>query len=444
MKFDVWKLGSRWQCVYGLFYLMGLLKFVIWTMNSTSNAYPTVSARRRSFVISFSKTVFIGICLPFRARAAVDGDGSNFLVNLLERAKDGANIVIPAGRYILSKPLSLKGRGITISGSGNVDLFTIEPNGTVFLIRNSEDIVVDGINILAAYQCRAGVLLERCSNVKLSNMTVKNFSEAGVEVKRSSNCAIEKLKFYDAVPDYRWMDTISSDIFINGTNSNIVVSNCLHGSGGGYGIQVRTNQSGERSVGHVISGNNISGYNSYGIMLYRNGPYYAGDDQTVSNIVLRHNVIRSISGRRPADASKPDRRDFGAGIYLQGAESCLVEDNIIDNTNISTNSELLAPGAIGIANAGAAVVRGNVIYNCLYGIYINDSLGKGSRKGVIDILRNNFRSVKRLCIKVVAKDNVNISGSVYDGRSDSFMKKFGGHENFIMNHIKQSDNKRFD
>jgi len=398
---------------------------------------------RRKFINRFVQASFISILFPVNSRGAIVTSEPNFLSDMLEQAQDGENVEIPAGRYILKKPLILNGRNMIISGGGKVDLIVTGGNDTAISIENSKYIVIDGINITATNDCRAGVSLDACSNVKLTNMVIRNFREAGVEVRKSINCSIEKSKFYDSALDHRWPEPASSDVFINGTNSHISVSSCLHASAGGYAIQIRTNKVGEKSIGHVISGNNISGYNSYGIMLYRNGPYYAGDDQTVSNIMLHGNVIRSISGSRSANANKQDVKDFGAGIYLQGAESCLVEDNVIDGTNTATNTELLAPGAIGVANSGAETIRNNKISNCLYGIYINDSLGKGRPDGVIDILGNSFRSVRKLCIKIVAKDNVNISGSSYDVDPEKFMQKFGGHKNMIMNNIQQMNNKEF-
>lgn len=402
---------------------------------------------RRDFVknvaLASLLTSLLGCVSTPRSSAAAPQEDTEKLRARLKNALDGGRVDIPAGRYILDRPLLLTGRGIKVVGIGRVDFVVARGDDAAFRLEGAEDVTIDGVYILAVNDCRAGISIKSCSNVRLSNITLMNYREAGVEIANSTGCVIDRSKFYNSAPDPRWQQSASSDVAIAGTNSNISVINCHHASDGGYAIEVRTNRAGERSVGHVISNNDINGYNSYGIMLYRNGPYYQGDDQIVSDIVIRDNVIRKISGDRAANLNKPGVKDFGAGIYLQGAESCTVLNNVIDGTNISTNTEMLSPGAIGLANTGSAVIRNNKISNCKYGVYINDSLGKGRRDGLIELAGNTFRSVKMLCVKIVAKDNVVISDSRFDVPPERFMEKSGGHQNKLMNNIRMRSNVEF-
>ena len=239
---------------------------------------------------------------------------------------------------------------------------------------------------------------------------------AGVKLYRSSACVISGNSFFDAAPNPLFSAPSSSDIFLASRDNNCSILNNICKSNGGYAIEIRTFKNGDHNDNHLVSGNTIDGYNSYGILTYRNAQVKVDvPNQSVSNITIIGNHVTNISGMRPSDNKKPETLIFGAGIYVQGAEGCNILNNRLSNTCLNNNSELLAPGAIGIANAGAVRVAGNTISDSKrFGIYVNDVLSYGDALGYVNIDSNSIAGCGRAGIKISAKNNVTIMADTID------------------------------
>jgi len=248
-------------------------------------------------------------------------------------------------------------------------------------------------------------------NIKIEKIDVSSYGRAGILLTNVSNCTISSCSFRKAVSNDQFGASSAVDIDLSGSNTHctIVGNNCR--SNGGYGIQIRTNQNGEHSDKHIVSNNVISGYNSYGILLYRNSQNRKDvDSQSVSGCVVSGNVISQISGGRASDPTKPRELIFGAGIYIQGAEGSLLTNNRITETCLQTNNELLAPGSIGLANVGSAEIRQNYLSKSeMVGIYVNDANGFGLREGRILLIGNSISSAKHSGVKVMHRNNVIVS-----------------------------------
>jgi parallel beta-helix repeat protein len=98
---------------------------------------------------------------------------------------------------------------------------------------------------------------------------------------------------------------------------------------------------------------------------------------------------------------------------VQGAESTVVVGNTLSNTNTSTNTELLAPGAIGVTNASEVVITDNEIRDARFGIVLNDSNGYGLSTGKAVVARNRITNCTMYAIKSV-QGRITVSGNQID------------------------------
>jgi len=278
------------------------------------------------------------------------------------------------------------------------------------------DCLIQNLSIkTVAGRTSIGIKVINSVGVILQYNTVTNFGSSGLSLAGGdSACVLYKNSFYNAASDYIFSSPSSSDITISGSNYGCIVRENFCRSGGGYAVNIKTSANGEHNDGHQVIGNDIYGYNSYGIMLYRNAQILADvPQQSVANATIAWNTVRKISGARPSDAAVPGTLIFGAGIYLQGAENTTVQNNTIDSTNLNTNNELLAPGSIGLANVGQATISGNSISgSAQYGIYFNDANSFGLQSGKITLTGNTIRKITLSGLKsnkqanIVATNNI--------------------------------------
>lgn len=381
--------------------------------------------RRVVIVLGLAPVVFgLGGFPGLSARQFTESDLQDLLINLPANTK---KVVIPRGHYVLSKPLVINNSGLEVAAEPGTSMALKDRYDAIIYLHDCDSVSISGLELIADNASSSAVALVRCSSIKLSDIKVSNFSASGLHFSDSHDCTVSYCNFKNALVDRRWGMPKSTDIMIEGSNERIRIEKTIHESGGGYGVAIRTNKSGEVSRGHTIAGVAISKYNSYGIMLYRNGPYFSGDEQKVEGIAVTNNDISYISGGRPANFNRPERLDFGAGIYLQGAENCIVSNNTLKFTNQNTNTELLSPGAIGLANTGSCIIKDNVISNGEYGIYINDSLHKGNPLGAVEISGNKFSDIEKNPIKIVAKNNLHIHDNQYSRSPVPFINTSAGH-----------------
>jgi hypothetical protein len=317
--------------------------------------------------------------------------------------------------YRTTVPITMSTSGQKLYGFGTVALDQVDPalagsapQAAVISAAGLSDIVVEGLTILANSSNRGvGVLFTSCTHAKAQNLKISRHGGAGVKLNSCIKSSVLSNTFAVAANNSVFGVPTSSDIMLENTNSNCLVGLNICHSGGGYGIQVRTNATGDHNDYHQISGNTIDGYNSYGIMLYRDGPYVAGDDQSVFGCMISNNVVRNISGARPLEPGSTSYPQ-GAGIYIQGAESTIVDGNQLEYTNTATNNDFLAPGAIGLVSVGSATVTNNKMSYGRYGLHINDSLRTGNYGGAFLVQGNSakhmavdgLQSIKRPFIKI--------------------------------------------
>ena len=284
--------------------------------------------------------------------------------------------------FYSSSPLRFSADSQRMSGGG-----TLRTNGEIAISAVSlRGVSVTGLKIVCANSASCvGILFSRVAKSTIAYCTISRHGDAGVKlVDGCSENQILSNTFYVAASNPKFGLPSASDINIWGVATRNVIreNKCL--AKGGYGIQINSHYVDAKSQGNVVDGNLIDDYNSYGIMLYRNGPYVPGDKQGVLGTLVTGNVVRNISGARPADPGNPLVRSFGAGIYIQGAEETLVRNNRISDCNGATNSLLLAPGAIGVGSVGGIIIEGNIISDSAQtGIYINDSNSLGVKDAEI-------------------------------------------------------------
>lgn len=329
---------------------------------------------------------------------------------------------ISASKFLFGKDKNYGINNILTIANSNIELIgnncTIKPLTTftnnVVLINGKNNISIKQFTVFAGNDKLAScVSLIGCSNINIENNVFKEFGESGIKVTTSDNCKITRNTFLNAANNELFGLPSAADINIFGGNTNHVVTNNICNSGGGYGVHIRTFNNGDNNDNHLIKDNTITGYNSYGIMLYRNSQVLIDVPfQSVKNCIITDNTISDISGARPSDPASPSVLIFGAGIYLQGAEGSIVERNRISNTCINSNNELLAPGAIGLANIGGGIIANNKLYsNNRYGIYINDANSYGEVGATVSINNNIIDTCVEAGIKTIAKSDVSVSNN---------------------------------
>lgn len=342
------------------------------------------------------------------------GDGiTDDTAALASAFASGNPICLPKGyTFRVTSELSLSSDYQYLFGGGKI--VSTLTSGSVIKAENLTGVKVISIQIDAGDTAdSSGVFFDGCINSYVEGCQISKFGEAGVKFTNCIDCKVLYNRFLDAASDATFGSPSSRDIDIYGDNSGCIVKGNICKSSGGYAVQIRTYNNGENNDRHIVSENIIDGYNSYGILLYRNAQVI-GDvpQQSVTNCIVSKNVVMNISGARPSDPAQPSVLIFGAGIYLQGAEKCDVTDNELINTCTSTNNELLAPGAIGLSNVGECTVEGNSIYNSSrYGIYVNDSLDYGAVKGVLAVTGNTIDTCTKSGIRITVKNNVVINGN---------------------------------
>lgn len=258
-----------------------------------------------------------------------------------------------------------------------------------------------------------GILINNSLNITVDKVTVSGHGTSGIRATGSINVKLSDNRFFQAATDDRFGSSAAADVDVQGTNTGFYIGLGYHRSGGAYAIHIRTNSNGDHNDGHRIIANDIYGYNSYGIMLYRNAQTLSDVPlQSVEHCTIAFNSVRKISGARPSDYEVPGTLIFGAGIYIQGAEYTSVTGNQIDSTCINTNNELLAPGGIGFANVGNGTASENIItHSFKHGIFLNNTLKYGDTTGKMLIQANEIDGGLGSGFRVHLQGNVSFNGN---------------------------------
>lgn len=334
----------------------------------------------------------------------------------------GKHVFVPDGGGLISATLQMTANGQRIYGPGVLTATAALAASAVILASGLSNVAVDGLTIAAGntYQATGvqfiGVTGGRVTNTKISA------HGTGIALTGCLKCVVSFNDFNSAAINTKFGQSSSSDIaLINGSNDSIVITGNTCHSSGGYAVQLRADAGGY-VTNCVVSNNVIDGYNSYGIMLYRNaGNTAAVATMGITGCVIEGNTVKNVSGGRPNTPSGSDYI-FGSGIYIQGAENFVCSRNNLSACNSATTQESLAPGAIGIGNSGVGIVSENMIGGTSwYGIYINDAVGLGAQAGALLLRGNNVATSGKDGLKSVAKINLNVNGNSFFGATGNGM-----------------------
>lgn len=343
---------------------------------------------------------------------AVSGqDSTSALVAALST---GMRIYVPDGLFLISATTITGVDNITIYGHGTLLL-----TGTAGLIFSGcNSLSISGVKIVCAGPGSTGLKLVSCSNFYLSELVVSAHGVGGgIRCESCYKGRIVNNKFEAAATDNTFGASTSCDVNLWGSNGGILISGNDMVSGGGYAIQARAHSSGDICNGISIIGNYIDGYNSYGINLYRN-KQSASDTQVMIFNIVANNVIRNITGARPATPGGDDKT-FGCAIYIQGAEYTKVIGNDIYDVCSGTNNDLLAPAGVGVTNCGNYLIVSNTIKKSnYYGIKVNDSVlnadntvGIGEKNGRGLVFGNIIEDVSLDGVMIQDRNNVEVASN---------------------------------
>ncbi len=246
---------------------------------------------------------------------------------------------------------------------------------------------------------------------------VADYTMNGIMLLNSSDCLVDGNTGLDA--NAGAIDQ-GADIAVLGASLRNIVSNnrCLGPTNAHSGIILVINGT-DLPHYNIIVGNQISQHKRYGIVVYGGSDY----TQAIYGTVISDNIIKDILGLDMADGHK----QFGAGIYAAYTEFTTITGNYIENTNVNTDYELLAPGAIGWNGGSNGIIANNTIYNPQwFGVYIIDAGqgGLGSNPGSenyepygsLIVEGNNIYGPLKPGIRIKAKHNVKVRGnSIYFG-----------------------------
>ncbi len=258
----------------------------------------------------------------------------------------GRTIYFPAGTYRITAPIAIPAN-TTIYGDGplsiiktttvDIHLFTVSAAGVK--IRSLKFVGTTGTDATnnSGVVFRSGAsngLVEDCDFTGMTGWPIW-MTDCNTITARNNYITLLGTPLADSAHIALYTDAVQC----------IVDGNyCIDGGTGTW--QGIINQVGAKQ--NKIINNVITGFAAYGIVDYQPTP------QQTDNIIAG-NTIRDIDGALLSGNS-------GAGIYLNDCGGDVVANNNIYNTNISTSSESLAPGAIGQAGGFSEnIIIGNYI-----------------------------------------------------------------------------------
>jgi hypothetical protein len=388
-----------------------------WVINTfTGFTSPWTNGSARTVFGKLSDVVSI---LDFGAATSLSNNATAINAALSSGA---LNIYVPEGTFNIAGggQLTFQTNGQRLFGPGTIVQTNSSFTSGVIVATSLSNIVVEGLTIVAPgnYQASA-VMFTDCTSSKVLNCKISNHGY-GVYLYSNNGAGNSYFQvsgnvFTSAAPNATYGLSSSTDVYVQGHSEKGIISNNLCNSTGGYGIACEAYTTTDLVKRITIQGNAINGYNSYGIMLYRNGPYVSGTTAAVQYCVITNNTIDNISGSRPRTAGGTDYV-FGAGIYIQGAEDTLVANNKISNTNTATTTNTLAPGAIGVGSVGRCIIANNEITNPVqYGVFVTDTFYNGYQPGAIHVDGNLIQGAGVNGVNIVLRSNVLVRNNAIIG-----------------------------
>jgi parallel beta-helix repeat protein len=296
-------------------------------------------------------------------------------------ARIGGTLLFPAATCMISSlnlqsptmPVTLSGTGVNsvlkrlsnvVQGVGNMLSLVAAPNT-----------VIEGLNFVNYPNASIGTLYkDNCISTLLSPRVVVRDCHfdigfaSGVLLVQSKYAMITGNRVYaqgeDPANPVLTSRTSGAIYVVDGSGFATIENNIIET--GSACIAVQAIASGDADItGTVITGNVIRNCSAYGIIVYSLG-------SLVYDTTVTGNTIEYVYGSKtnPAVGAK----SFGAGIYVQRADKTTVTANVIAHTNILTDDETLAPGAISTANTAAVTISANTILDPYwYGVYVATS-----------------------------------------------------------------------
>lgn len=318
----------------------------------------------------------------------------------------GLNVFVPlpSVQYDLTTSVAISTAGQKIFGAGRSRIVQAgtNANADVFAV-TADGVEITGLHgtpgtISSSVAEGAFVHVNGATRVAIHHNEISGHRRSGILFQDATYSSAHANYIHDSVvnPATENHTQAGVDIRIAYNSNHCSVYGNIIKDGAGSGVSIETVNANDSADYNSVTGNIIFGAKMYGILLYRN----AAVTDTVLQNVITHNIIDTVYGNIE---EATNGFVFGAGIYNQGAEHTIIANNNIRNTNIDTLVETLAPGGIGVANAGSVDIHDNTIVDTIYhGILVQDANSLGLANSVIDIHNNTIVNAAKAGIQ--AKD----------------------------------------
>jgi parallel beta-helix repeat protein len=354
------------------------------------------------------------------------GDGSTDDTVTIQAALDtGKDVYFPAvddpdtEYYKITAALILQ-EGQKIFGEGAKSIIRQVTTGTpwpnVIEASGKDNITVNNLHLFCGgltsqHNDGCGIYLFDCDNANIENCIFENMRGHGILGDEVENCVIQNNIFINSTTEDEMTNGLTgSDIRLQDeSHGNLITGNtCMSGNSNGIRIYARDT---ETCSGNRITGNRVINARGQGITLYRTD-LLGG---SVVGTIIADNIINNVTGM--IKNSGGDGYDFGAGIYIQGAEYTTITGNRISNTHSGSPpggfSGNLAYAAIACVNYGNIIVSNNSINtdDHFHGIMLNDGNQYGLADGRSIVSNNSIEEMGLSGIYVRFKSNVSLTGN---------------------------------
>lgn len=336
---------------------------------------------------------------------------------LIDEAK-GANLMLPSGRYRISKPLKLPS-DMHLSGVGSSTVLVSSMLNKSFLVCDRQSQVsISNLRLEAESAFSephySGIWIRESTDVLVDRVEFAGFSWAGVSCR---NCA--RIRVHNCYM-HSWLHHLhdSGDVVLYDCNECSIIGNRLFG-GGWHGVLIQDPTGLGKNTNHVVASNDIGNHSAYGIAVYEVNP-------NDTNVRIINNRISNISGDNPNGAG-------GAGIYIVQATGNLVHGNRISRCCLRTRHQILAPAGISIARTGADMLPNQVTDNEItemggfYGIFVVGAYSGTTVDG------NSIRNSEESKIGIFALDSSSVqitNNKIFldhsDGQRGIFVRRVRG------------------
>jgi len=355
------------------------------------------------------------------------GDKLNTAIDFISNA-GGGTLFFPAGTYHITTAVACASR-VNIAGDSNNSRFTIPDgfNDNIFEASGIENVSISNIYVdgNGANQTAGSILsFPASSHVTIKGNTLLNayagaiaFPDGGATVEKcliTENYVEGNLTSYAVVVDVARDVVISDNTVINPAQSGIQVfisENCTvtgntikhtgtHGGGFG-GIRLSATGGVVRNVS--VTGNAIEG-TSRGIFVGENISYSTLSGNTIRDIERDGIIVEStssyisITGNTIQNVGSDSAGTY-AGISVGGASSCSIVGNVISD---STASMAYA------VNTGSASFGNTVLGNILDSGTLGDALSSPRNE-----YANNYSSKQRDIIATATSITVPMGGNIF-------------------------------